>query len=68
MGEQHGGRLVADDAWYDALTHLIDAPRERRRLSKRAKRWSSGEALSKNLAAWENMFACAVELRRQRVP
>jgi hypothetical protein len=66
LGERQGGRLVADDDWHEALTRLVDRPRERRRLAKRAARWAAGEALSKNLAVWERMCATAIELRRRR--
>lgn len=66
LGEKQGGRLVADDGWYDALVRLIDRPRERRKLAKRATRWGKGEALSKNLPVWEETFAKAMELRRRR--
>jgi len=64
LGERQGGRLVSDDGWHDALSRLLDKPRERRRLAKRAARWAAGETISKNLAVWEKRFATAVELSR----
>jgi hypothetical protein len=64
MGERQGGRLVADDSWYEALVRLIDKPRERRKLAKRAARWAAGETISKNVRVWEARFATAIELSR----
>ena len=39
LGEQQGGRLVADDRWYEELVRLIEKPRERRKLAKRGAKW-----------------------------
>ena len=60
-GEQQGGRLVADDRWHEELTRLIERPRERRRLAKRATKWVAGQTLSRNVGAWEDAFGAAVE-------
>src|SRR6185312_4261933 len=59
-GERQGGRLVPDDGWHDALTRLIEKPRERARLTKRAGRWVVGEMLSKHAAEWEARFEEAI--------
>jgi glycosyltransferase involved in cell wall biosynthesis len=64
MGEKQGGRLVADDGWYDALKQLIEKPRERRKLAKRAERWVKGETLSANAHLWEARFDEAIALAR----
>jgi glycosyltransferase involved in cell wall biosynthesis len=61
MGEKQGGRLVADDRWHEQLTRLIEKPRERRKLAKRARKWAAGESLSKNVDRWEAALAGAVE-------
>ena len=45
-GEKQGGRLVPDDGWHEALARLLDKPRERAKLTKRAGRWVAGETLS----------------------
>ncbi|MBS1869459.1 MAG: hypothetical protein JSS99_07320 [Actinobacteria bacterium] len=66
LGEKQGGRLVPDDGWHEAITRLVDRPRELRRLAKRAARWGASQALSKNLDVWEQRLAEAVELRRAR--
>jgi glycosyltransferase involved in cell wall biosynthesis len=64
LGEQQGGRLVADDAWHEQLTRLIDKPRERRKLAKRAAKWAAGETISKHAHRWETCFAAAIERAR----
>jgi glycosyltransferase involved in cell wall biosynthesis len=64
MGEREGGRLVADDRWHDELSRLIDKPRERRKLAKRAVKWVDGELLSKHAHVWEAKLASAVERAR----
>lgn len=64
LGEKQGGRLVADDRWHEQLTQLIDKPRERRKLAKRAVKWASGETLSKHAHVWDARFAEAIERAR----
>lgn len=61
MGERQGGRLVADDGWHEAITRLLDKPRERQKLAKRGARWAAGQTISKNVGVWEGRFAVAVE-------
>jgi glycosyltransferase involved in cell wall biosynthesis len=63
MGEKQGGRLVPDDRWYEELSRLIDRPRERRKLAKRARKWAAGETLSKNAHRWQAALTAAVERR-----
>jgi hypothetical protein len=60
LGEKQGGRLVTDDGWHEALSCLVDKPRERARLTKRAGKWVSGQTLSKNAAVWEAHFHEAI--------
>ncbi len=64
MGEQEGGRLVADDDWHGQLSRLLDKPRERRKLAKRATRWARGQTLAANVGVWERTLARAVERAR----
>jgi glycosyltransferase involved in cell wall biosynthesis len=64
LGEKQGGRLVADDRWHEQLTRLIDKPRERRKLAKRARKWAAAESLAKNVHVWERTFAELVEQRK----
>jgi glycosyltransferase involved in cell wall biosynthesis len=60
LGEKQGGRLVANDGWHEALTSLLDKPRERAKLTKRAGKWVAGETLTKNARTWEARFREAI--------
>jgi glycosyltransferase involved in cell wall biosynthesis len=64
LGEQQGGRLVADDRWYEALRTLIDKPRQRRKLAKRAKRWAEAQTLDECAVVWERHFEETIERAR----
>jgi len=64
LGERQGGRLVPDDGWHDALARLLDKPRERAKLVKRAGKWVAGETLSKNARTWEARFEEAIARAR----
>jgi glycosyltransferase involved in cell wall biosynthesis len=64
MGEKQGGRLVPDDGWYEALARLIDKPRERAKLTRRAGRWVAGETLTKAARTWEERFEQAIARAR----
>jgi hypothetical protein len=44
LGEKQGGRLVPDDGWCEALGRLVEKPRERRKLAKRARTWGRAQA------------------------
>ncbi len=63
-GEKQGGRLVPDDGWFDALARLVDKPRERAKLAKRAGKWVAGETLSKHARTWEARFEEAIARAR----
>lgn len=67
-GEKQGGRLVPDDGWHDALARLVDKPRERAKLAKRAGKWVAGETLTKHAAEWEARFAEAIARARAGAP
>jgi glycosyltransferase involved in cell wall biosynthesis len=67
LGEKQGGRLVPDDGWHDALSRLLDKPRERAKLTKRAGKWVAGETLSKNARTWEARFEEAIARARAGV-
>jgi len=60
LGEKQGGRLVPDDGWFEALARLVDKPRERAKLAKRAGKWVAGETLSQNARIWEKRFEEAI--------
>lgn len=61
MGEQQGGRLVADDRWYEEIRRLVEKARDRRKLQKRAVKWVEGETLERNAHRWEELFLDAAE-------
>jgi hypothetical protein len=61
LGEKQGGRLVADDRWHEQLTRLLDRPRERAKLAKRASKWAAGETLERNAHRWEQAFSEAID-------
>ncbi len=64
MGEEQGGRLVADDAWYEELERLILDPDDRRRLGRRGRMWAQGETIDAHVEEWEQLFEDAVERAR----
>jgi hypothetical protein len=68
LGEKQGGRLVADDRWYDELERLIGDGRARRKLAKRGARWGDSQRLRRNLGAWETAVRRAAELAGVRPP
>jgi glycosyltransferase involved in cell wall biosynthesis len=64
MGEQEGGRLVPDDRWYEELIRLVDKPKDRRKLAKRARKWIEGQTLTRHVDAWERAIERAVRSAR----
>lgn len=64
MRDKDGGRLVADDGWFDALDALVRSTRIRRRLAKRAARWGRSQWLTNNIGQWEDALARAIQGRR----
>jgi len=61
LGERQGGRLVADDCWYEELERMVVERRARQRLAKRARKWGESHRVERNLRAWEAPLARAVE-------
>lgn len=64
LGEEHGGRLVADDGWYEALEDLVNDASARRLLAHRGRRWAQGETIEAHVDQWERTFADAIERAR----
>ena len=60
LGEREGGRLVADREWAAALGRLVEKPRERRKLAKRARSWGRAQAMSANVKLWEDALTDAI--------
>jgi hypothetical protein len=59
-GAREGGRLVEDDAWFDAIDALIRSRRERAKLAKRAKAWADLETMWNMAGVWERTFQDAI--------
>ncbi len=64
LGEKQGGRLVADDRWFDEIRRLAEKPRDRRKLQKQAVKWVAGETLEDNAHRWEELLTDAVARSR----
>jgi hypothetical protein len=65
-GEEHGGRLVDDDAWYPMLIDLVAHARVRRRLARRATRWGKTQTIGKHASLWETALSDAAAKARAR--
>jgi glycosyltransferase involved in cell wall biosynthesis len=66
LGEAEGGRLVEDDAWFEALDRLVRRRRERRILGRRARAWARSQSIDNVAERWERVFQHAIEHRAGR--
>lgn len=64
LGADEGGRLVADDDWFDAITALIADARGRRKLAKRARKWAKRQTIDRHVDAWEQAYEAAIASAR----
>lgn len=64
LGEQQGGRLVADGDWFAAIESLMNDADARRVLSQRAMRWAESEMIEAHVDEWEQTFEDAVAQAR----
>ncbi len=64
LGEEEGGRLVEDGAWFEALDELIRSSRARRKAAKRAKAWAKRETMWGMADLWEQTFLEAIAATR----
>jgi|SRR5215218_4220668 len=64
LGEKQGGRLVADDRWYEELVRLIDKPKDLRKLARRGEKWVAEQTLSRRAGEWEDALAVAIARSR----
>ncbi|MFY9579159.1 MAG: hypothetical protein WAQ33_07520 [Gaiellaceae bacterium] len=64
LGEDEGGRLVADGAWPEALERLIRSSLDRGRLRRRGKRWTRRNLIDRHVDEWETAFASLVDAAR----
>jgi glycosyltransferase involved in cell wall biosynthesis len=67
LGEQEGGRLVADGDWFAAIEALMNDADARRVLSQRGMRWASGETIETRIDVWERTFEDAIAHARSPV-
>jgi hypothetical protein len=66
LGEQQGGRLVADGDWFAAIESLMNDADARRVLAQRGLRWAEGETIETHVDVWERTFEDAIA--RARAP
>jgi len=66
FGEDQGGRLVADDDWFDALHALLCDGKARRKLGKRGQKWAKDQTLEGNVGEWRAALDEAVALAEAR--
>jgi glycosyltransferase involved in cell wall biosynthesis len=67
LGQDEGGRLVADDRWYEEIERLVLDDRGRRKLAKRAVKWAQKQTIEENAHRWEATFSEAAALAGRHV-
>jgi glycosyltransferase involved in cell wall biosynthesis len=67
LGEEQGGRLVANHRWTEELTALIEYAEARAALAQRAAAWGETQTMTANVERWEEVFA-DVAVRVGRAP
>ena len=65
-GEEHGGQLVADDDWFEALDEIISNGKLRKKLAKQGMKWAREQTLERNIDIWEDALLEAIELAEER--
>lgn len=66
LGEEQGGRLVADDRWYEELDAIVRDEDARRKLARRGRAWAHTQTIDRNTEPWEEAFHHAIERARHR--
>lgn len=61
LGEEQGGRLVADHRWAEELTTLVTDADARAGLAEQAGAWGRTQTVACNVEQWETVFADAAE-------
>ncbi|MDW5597263.1 glycosyltransferase [Conexibacter stalactiti] len=64
MGEEQGGRLVADGDWRGQIEALVRDEGARHRLAVAGRRWAAGEVVLNHVGELEEVFGEAVGLAR----
>lgn len=65
-GEDQGGRLVADDEWFEAIHGLLCDGKAQRKLAKRGQTWAKDLTLERNASVWLGALHEAVALADER--
>lgn len=65
-GEEQGGRLVADDDWFDALNGLLRDGKAQRKLAKRGHKWAKELTLERHASLWLDALQQAVAAAEER--
>jgi glycosyltransferase involved in cell wall biosynthesis len=66
FGEDQGGRLVEDDAWFDALHELLCDGKARKKLAKRGQKWAKDQTIERNAGEWVGALEAAISLAEER--
>ncbi len=66
MGNKEGGRLVADEEWFEAIDALVRSGFKRRRLSRQALGWARAQTIDHFATQWEDEFTRAIERAHAR--
>lgn len=61
LGAKHGGCLVTNDDWFEALDRLVAYPLERERLGRAGHEWARGQTIEAVADRWERIFAEAAD-------
>ncbi len=67
LGEEQGGRLVANHRWMEALTEIASDDAARARLAERSAAWGRTQTAGENAGHWEAVFAEAAERAGRRL-
>ncbi|MDO8188893.1 glycosyltransferase [Conexibacter sp. JD483] len=62
LGQEHGGRHVADGDWVEQIGQLLDAPAARQRLADAGRGWTDGNCATSHTQVLERIFARADDL------
>jgi glycosyltransferase involved in cell wall biosynthesis len=66
LGEEQGGRLVADGDWYEQLVGFVQDAKARDRLGRRAERWAREQTIERHTDRWEQVLEDAFAHARAR--
>jgi glycosyltransferase involved in cell wall biosynthesis len=64
LGEGHGGRLVEDGRWFEAMHRLVKKRRDRERLAAAGTAWARTQSIAWAYRRYEDIFAAAIERAR----